>query len=139
MKKLIPVIVLTAIVFSACHKEEEANPSLQKQIIGNWLVVADDYNPSVVEWGIFYVGSVKLYDDKSFKVNLGNQVDDVNAPRHGTWALTKHGKAILFYTHVEDSGKVFTDTTEFKIALDGNEKLILEDNGYKILHKKQSN
>jgi len=138
IKRFLSIIVIFAITFTSCHKDQ-AEPSFESKILGNWLVVSSDYTASTTEWGFFYVSSVKLYKDKSFKLNLGTQPDDPTSLKPGTWELIKDKKSIVFYTVVNDMGTILRDTTEFKISLDSSNRLILENERTKIFHKKQNN
>lgn len=136
--RLIPIIVILALIFNGCHKEDE-RPSFENGIIGNWLVVNENYSQAVVEWGLFYVGSVKLYEDKSFKLNVGELTVDPNTPKNGTWKLASAKNSIVFYSYLNDVGKIYRDTTEFKILLNQSGQLVLENDWIKILHKKLNN
>jgi hypothetical protein len=137
-KRLAPIIAILALLLNGCHKEN-VEPSLENRIIGNWLVVREGYDPTIVEWAFFYVGSVKLYKDKSFKLNVGELTDDPNTPTQGTWRLISNKNSIVFYSYVNDVGTVYTDTTEFEISFDDSEKLVLENDQIRVLHKKLTN
>jgi hypothetical protein len=136
MKRLIPVII--AVLLSGCH-EEERGPSFQKRILGNWGVVKEDGTPSIVEWGVFYVGSVKLYEDKSFKIDLFDQTDDPTKGKHGTWELKSHADSIQFNTYIDDASGAMTDTTVFRVSFTPDEKLVLENDWIRILHRRLDN
>jgi hypothetical protein len=136
-KNVIPIFIL-ALIFNGCQKEE-AKPSIEKKILSNWQVVTESYDPSVVEWGFFYVASVKLYEDKTFKLNIGSQPDDPNLPKHGTWKLVNKEKSLVFYSYINDGGTIHRDTTDFKISFDPNDKLVLENDWIKILHERSNN
>ena len=136
-KRLGLLIVISLFLLNGCQKDETTTP-FEERILSNWIVMNGDI-PSVTEWGLFYVGSVKLYRDKSFRLNLGDQVDDYSATRQGTWELKDNKRKILFYTYVNDVETVYSDTTEFNISIDNSDKLILENEWIKILHKRQNN
>src|SRR5688572_16083741 len=99
MAKRLILILISAFLFNSCQ-EEGLEPPFESRIIGNWLVVTgpESYEPSVTEWGLFYVGSVKLYADKSFKVNLFQEIDDPHVPKHGTWEVVNNSSLINRYS-----------------------------------------
>ena len=132
MKKTLKVAVLLTALFPGCE-EPSAIPVTEAKIIGNWQVVTEgDYSPIVVEWGFYYVLSVKLYEDKTFKVNVLG-ADDPAAPKHGTWKLLNNGATIQLTSEYEDSGMIMSRTNEFSISVSDDE-LIFEDEWTRILH-----
>jgi hypothetical protein len=136
-KRLIPIIIIATLCFNNC-KKEEMNSSFETKIISNWLVVNADNSAGVVEWGLYYVGSIKLYADKSFKVNLGTSIDD-NTSKTGTWELDDTKNSIIFYSVINDLQTIYRDTTEFNISIDLTEKLILKNDWISIPHQKLNN
>jgi hypothetical protein len=130
-------IVIAALCFSSCRKEATKS-SFETKILGNWRVVDATNEPSDVEWGLFYVLSTKLYGDRSFKINLGDGIDD-NVSKTGTWTLNENINSIIFYTVVTESGTIYRDTTEFSISIDSQQRLILKNDKISIAHVKLSN
>ena len=137
MGKTFLVIVIAAFFFSSCSKEG-AKSSFENKIVGNWLVVDSNNNDLVVEWGLFYVSSIKLYSDNSFKLNLGRRVDD-STSKTGTWVLDNNKDSITFYTRVSDIGMILRDTSNFHISIDPNGELILKNGWTSIQHLKWDN
>lgn len=133
-KSVISIVLISILLLSGCQ-HDDAGPAFESKILGNWLVVNETYDQSVVESGFFYVGAVKLYEDKTFKINVGDQ-DDPAGLKHGTWKYLCDKNSIVFYSYVNDFGTIYSDTTTFKISLENNEKLILENDWIKVLHKK---
>src|SRR5450432_2738935 len=86
-KTPLPFLISLLILVSAGCSHNDATPSMESKILGNWLVVDAQGNQFSTEWGFFYVGSVKLYADKSFGINHSTAVDVPNSPRQGTWSL----------------------------------------------------
>jgi hypothetical protein len=126
MRRRLLLIGVVALFFCSC-KKEDMKSSFEGKILGNWLVVDSSNNDLVVEWGIFYVSSIKLYSDKTFKLNLGRRIDDSTA-KTGTWVLNGNKDSITFYTMVIDIGMNFKDTSNFNISIDPDGKLILKNN-----------
>jgi len=137
MKKILLLIVATSFL-SSCGKEA-MNPSFENKILGNWLVVDENNNLSVVEWGLFYVSSIKLYADKSFKIGLFKSIDDDTIPKTGAWVLNSNKDSITFYSLVNDIGLTLRDTTSFNISIGGSGKLTLRDKWTSIPHVKWDN
>ena len=132
MKKVLAVMALM-IALSACYEGEFESGNVERKIIGNWQVVTEDYSQSIVEWGFFYVGAVKLYEDRTFKVNVFSSEDEASMPKHGTWKLSGCN-TIVFDTEVDDAGTVHRRKNEFKISLRSDDKMVLEDEWSTILH-----
>jgi hypothetical protein len=131
------LVGVAALFFCNCKKEAMKSP-VESKFLGNWLVVDSSNQDMVVEWGIFYVSSVKLYSDKTFKVNLGRSIDD-STIKTGTWALNRNKDSITFYTTVSDAGMIYRDTTGFDISIDPDGKLVLKNNWISIMHLKWDN
>ena len=136
MRTKLLLIGVAAIFFCNCKKEAMKSP-VESKFLGNWLVVDSSNQDMVVEWGIFYVSSVKLYSDKTFRVNLGRSVDD-SSSKTGSWVLNNKD-SINFYTMVSDGGTIYRDTTDFNISIDPDGKLILKNNWISIKHLKWDN
>jgi hypothetical protein len=92
----------------------------------------------VTEWSIFYIGSVKLYADRSFRFNVGTPVDS-GTFKHGTWTLNHNRDSITFFTRVDVLGTIYLDTTKFDISLDARDRLILKNNNLNLMHLRTSN
>ena len=136
MRTKLLLIGVAAIFFCHC-KKESMKSSVESKFLGNWLVVDSSNQDMVVEWGILYVSSVKLYSDKTFRVNLGRSIDD-SSSKTGTWVLNNKD-SIKFYTMISDGGTVYRDTTGFNISIDSDGKLILKNNWISIMHLKWDN
>jgi hypothetical protein len=138
MKKALIPIIVAALLFNSC-KKNEANPSVsENNIIGNWLVVDAANEPITLEWGLFYVNSTKLYADKSFRVNLSTGVDN-HLFKNGTWVLNENLNSITFYSVENDFGTIYRDTTEFNISFDSNQRLVFKNDKITITHIKLDN
>jgi hypothetical protein len=137
MRKKLLLIGVAALFFCSC-KKEVMKSSFESKILGNWLVIDSVNKDKVVEWGIFYVTSIKLYSDKTFRLNLGRSIDDSSA-KTGTWVLNGNKDSITFYTMVSDIGMTLKDTSGFHISIDPDGKLILKNNWTSIMHIKWDN
>jgi hypothetical protein len=127
------IIIVTALCFHSCN-QKLVEPFLENKILGNWIVIDSNGNPVVTEWGLYYVSSVKLYRDNSFKVNIGTGTDS-NTSKSGTWELENKGDAVVFYSVVNNFGK----TTKFNISFESDEILVFKNNLNTIRHKKLNN
>jgi hypothetical protein len=138
MRRKLISIIIAALLFNSC-KKDEAKPSVfESKILGNWNVVDAVNKPITVEWGLFYVSTTKLYADRSFKINLGTGID-INGSRNGTWLLNENNNSIIFYSVVNESGTIYRDTTEFNISIDLTGRLILKNSNITITSLKLNN
>jgi hypothetical protein len=138
MKKALIPIIIVALLFNSCKKDDAKSSVSENKIIGNWLVVDAANEPITLEWGLFYVNSTKLYADKSFRVNLWTGVDD-NKTKNGTWVLNENLNSIIFYSVDNDAGTIYRDTTEFNISFDSDKRLVFKNDKITITHIKLDN
>lgn len=113
---------------------------MESKILGNWQVINPDDNdsPGVAEWGLYYAGTIKFYNDGSFKINLGTSIDD-NTSKSGTWELDNTKSSVTLYSVFTGVQPTLRDTTQFNITIDPKERLILSTNWISITHKKLNN
>ena len=132
-KNILLAAIILAACFVACKKTNSDTNTIDKKMIGNWLVVgADNFrNDSgmVVEWGLYYVNKVIINADNSFGINSSSN-------RTGTWKLKDNESSIVFYSEVNDVGTIYRDTSEFKISVNSNDELILARNPISFVHKR---
>jgi hypothetical protein len=138
MKKALIPIIIVALLFNSCKKDDAKSSVSENKIIGNWLVVDAANEPITLEWGLFYVNSTKLYADKSFRVNLWTGVDD-NKSKNGTWVLNENLNSIIFYSVDNDAGTIYRDTTEFNISFDSDKRLVFKNDKITVTHIKLDN
>jgi hypothetical protein len=138
VRKNLIQLIITVLCFTGCKKDETKPSVFESKILGNWLVIDINNQPSNTEWGLFYVFSTKLYADRSFKVNLGTGVDS-NSFRTGKWILNEEINSITFYSAVDELGTIERDTTEFNISIDSSDRLILKNASGTIMHKRLNN
>jgi hypothetical protein len=138
-KSIILVAVIITVSFISC-KKTSTEASFKNSIVGDWLVVSTDSfhdstdsfhndNGIVVEWGLYYVNTIGIRSDYTFTVNR-------NPVPTGTWKLKDNRQNIVFYSLVDEQGTIYKDTTEFKISIDSNDRLILADNQWSFIHKR---
>jgi hypothetical protein len=135
-KGLLPVLLLASLFQSCEYNNIQTSPDFQTRILGTWIAVDDEGHQVAPEWGLIYEASIKLYPDKSFAVNVGNQPDE-NIFRLGTWTLRENDQVITFYSYLDDSGTIYRDTTSFNISIDNSGRLIFNNELVLIKHKKQ--
>ncbi|HEV8512656.1 MAG TPA: hypothetical protein VGQ59_05250 [Cyclobacteriaceae bacterium] len=137
-KGFLPVLVLASLFQSCEYNNLQTTPDFQTRILGTWIAVDDEDHQLAPEWGLMYEASIKLYPDKTFAVNVGNQPDE-NIFKLGTWTLRENDQTITFYSYLDDSGTIYKDTTSFNIFIDNSGRLIFSNELALIKHKRQSN
>ena len=131
------LFLIAVLFFIGCSKDE-MNSSIETNLMGDWVVVDNNNQSFIVEWGIFYVASVKFYSDKTFKINWGSAADDSSA-RSGTWLLDHSKDSITFFTAVQDLNTIYRDTTTFNISIDTAGRPILKNQWNTFTHVKRDN
>jgi len=134
--KIFLTIAIIAGFGIACKKTSagaDALPAFREKILGNWLTVSNnsfhDDNGIVVEWGGYYVRTVRLRNDSTFAMNGDSGTS-------GTWKLNNAEDTIVFYTWVNATGAFILDTTQFKVSIDTSQELVLEKNPMHLRHKR---
>lgn len=134
MKTKLLLVLLILSFINACSKKE-VEPSLDKEMLGNWLTVSvyfkhdgnkyEDEKGINVNLGCYYLTSIQFNEDKTYFVNGS---DDTTA---GTWQVdSQRNKLIL--TCVADPNRA---PYEFDMTLI-NDELVWEDEFIRIKHKK---
>ena len=131
-KALILYTVILASCFIACKKE--SNPSITAdKVTGKWLTVSmnDFRNDSgiVVEWGLFYVGTLGINADKTFIINDG-------IVPIGTWELKNDGSTIEFYSKFGTEIGILKDTSEFNVSINSKDELVLQRGATTFRHRR---
>lgn len=130
--------ILFVLILSNCQYNDVRPSGTQQQLISNWQVVLPDNTPVAEEWGLYYVLSVKIYPDNTFKVNLSTNPDNPSVGKTGTWKLD--GNKITFYEEMQDPTLgLMSSTTTFTYSFDQSGRLILVNDDLTILHNRLSN
>jgi hypothetical protein len=124
--------IITTASLVAC-KKENTNAVTAAKIVGNWLVTGannfHDNNGIVVEWGLHYVGSVKINPDNTFNVN------EETSPT-GTWKLKNKQTIIEFDSEVNSGADIQKDTTSFSVSINEAGELVLQRGTTSFRHRR---